>query len=293
MFRNQYDTDVTTWSPVGRLHQVIRPSLLLSPRRSASLLLSRFTALRDCQPRAARCCPHTALYPPRPPFSSPPLPSPSFSSPPLPSPSFSSPPLPLPALSLPPLPLPALSLPPRPPPPSPSSISLQAARSRRVEPPQRPPRVLPSRCCFPTARAALPLLFPHRACCPPPVVSPPRVLPSRCCFPTTRAALPLLFPCRTSPTLPHRFLPFASFPVTPARAIVSSFPLVNLLASSSLFPRPTPTSSHSNPSSCVSPLSHSGGYVTEAFLSLLSHTPLSPQHPALPPVPPHGLAPAH
>lgn len=22
MFRNQYDTDVTTWSPAGRLHQV-------------------------------------------------------------------------------------------------------------------------------------------------------------------------------------------------------------------------------------------------------------------------------
>ncbi|CAI5979157.1 unnamed protein product [Closterium sp. NIES-64] len=156
-----------------------------------------------------------------------------------------------------------------------------------------PPRVLPSRCCFSTARAALPLFFPHRACCPPAVVSPPRVLPSRCCFPTMRAALPLLFPCRTSPTLPHRFLPFASFAVTPARAIVSSFPLVNLLASSSLFPRPTPTSSHSNPSPSVSPLSHSGGYATEAILSLLPHTPLSPQHPALPPVPPHGLAPAH
>ncbi|CAI5527724.1 unnamed protein product [Closterium sp. Naga37s-1] len=194
MFRNQYDTDVTTWSPVGRLHQVIRPSLRLSPRRSASLLLS---------PSSTLLPPHCSL-PTAPSLL---LPSPSLPFFFLPSPPSS-----------------------RPLPPSPTSPSL---------PFFNPP---PAGCPFPsrrapaatTAHAALPLLFPHRTCCPPAVVSPPHVLPSRCCFPTARAALPLLFPCLASPALPHRFLPFASPPVTPA-----------------------------------------------------------PARAALPPVPPHGLAPAH
>ncbi|CAI7784696.1 unnamed protein product [Closterium sp. NIES-53] len=117
------------------------------------------------------------------------------------------------------------------------------------------PRGAPSAAC-----TRLPVPVPssprsdHRTCCPTAVVSPPRVLPSRCCFPTACAALPLLIPCLASSALPHRFLPFAFFPVTPTTAILSSFPLVNLLASSSLFPRPTPTSSHSNPSPSVSSL---------------------------------------
>ncbi|CAI7862548.1 unnamed protein product [Closterium sp. NIES-53] len=145
------------------------------------------------------------------------------------------------ALASPPLPFPALLFPPLPSlfPPSPSLPFPPLLQS----PSRRLPVPVPS-----SPRSD------HRTCCPTAVVSPPRVLPSRCCFPTACAALPLLIPCLASSALPHRFLPFAFFPVTPTTAILSSFPLVNLLASSSLFPRPTPTSSHSNPSPSVSSL---------------------------------------
>ncbi|CAI7880678.1 unnamed protein product [Closterium sp. NIES-54] len=213
MFRNQYDTDVTTWSPVGRLHQVIRPSLRLSPRRSASLLLShRRLPLVPSEQHAAA---PTLLFTHRA-LASPPLPFPALLFPPLPSLFPPSPSLPFPPL-------------------------LQSPSRRLPVPVPSSPR------------------SDHRTCCPTAVVSPPRVLPSRCCFPTACAALPLLIPCLASSALPHRFLPFAFFPVTPTTAILSSFPLVNLLASSSLFPRPTPTSSHSNPANhaVLATLSHS------------------------------------
>ena len=48
MFRNQYDTDVTTWSPQGRLHQVTCPA--------PPLRVAVWTAMLTFAVRAAVAC---------------------------------------------------------------------------------------------------------------------------------------------------------------------------------------------------------------------------------------------